>query len=704
MTKINTNVGSLVAQKRLQRSNNDLSLALTRLSTGLRINTGKDDPAGLIASEGLRSDIISVERAVTNSQRANQVIATADSALGQVSGLLNDIRGLVTEAANTGALSDEQIAANQLQIDSSLEAINRIAQTTSFQGRRLLDGSLDFLTTSGTNFDKLANLNIQQANLGASGSVSVAVTVLTAATQGQVDVTNVPVATAAQNAENNYAFTNVLSDATDTITLVNSGGNTVQIDANAGEFYGADQGNLAVSFIVDGTIGPNATAAVVGGTIEIRIKTPGTTTLAEIETAIEAINDGGGATDFTATVSSGVATFNVADDLTSGNLTGGRIAGSATLRVVADNAGTAENTTAVSFATDGGLAANTAAAVVTGGNIIVTYNGTVSYAAIATAIDALTNYTASITANAGDLNFVTGTDTDPVTSTLANGADAAGGITQDLTFELSGSSGVEIFSFSAGTSIATLESTIDSFADSTGVNATINGTTLEINSTEYGSSAFVDLQIISEAVGGTFTAALGTGSRNSGANIVATVNGVQARGQGNNLSINTTTLDLSTTVDAGFSGTINLTITGGGALFQLGPDVVTNQQVRFGITSLNTAKLGGISGKLFQLASGGTADLETSATLAAKIVDEAINDVTSLRGRLGAFQKTTLDSNIASLNDTLSNLTAAQSDIRDADFAVESSNLTRAQILVQSGISVLAIANSNPQNALALLR
>ncbi len=75
-----------------------------------------------------------------------------------------------------------------------------------------------------------------------------------------------------------------------------------------------------------------------------------------------------------------------------------------------------------------------------------------------------------------------------------------------------------------------------------------------------------------------------------------------------------------------------------------------------------------------------------------------------LRGRLGAFQRTTLDVNIAALGDSLENLVAAESDIRDADFAAESANLTRAQILVQSGLSVLGIANSNPQNVLSLLR
>ena len=162
------------------------------MSTGLRINSGKDDPAGLIASENLRADIVSVKKGISNSERANQVIATADSALGQVSSLLNDIRGLVTESANTGALSDAQLSANQLQLDSSLEALNRIANTTEFQGRRLLDGSLNFTTTAGTNFAKISDLNIDQANLGATGSVSVDINITAAATQALVQVDTVP--------------------------------------------------------------------------------------------------------------------------------------------------------------------------------------------------------------------------------------------------------------------------------------------------------------------------------------------------------------------------------------------------------------------------------------------------------------------------------------------------------------------------------
>src|SRR5262245_14931982 len=183
MSRINTNVSSLLAQKSLGRSNVQLQESLTRLSTGLRINSGKDDPAGLIASENLRRDIASINKAITNSERANQLIGTSDSALAQISNLLNDIRGLVVEAANTGVLSDEQIAANQLQVDSSLEAIDRIAQVTTFQGRKLLDGSLDFQVAYTAGGATVLDLDIDQANLGTAGQVAVDITISAAATQ-----------------------------------------------------------------------------------------------------------------------------------------------------------------------------------------------------------------------------------------------------------------------------------------------------------------------------------------------------------------------------------------------------------------------------------------------------------------------------------------------------------------------------------------
>src|SRR5215831_17852353 len=150
MARINTNVASLVAQRGLAQSQATLNSTLERLSTGLRINSGADDPAGLIASEGLRSEIAGINQAVDNSQRASNVISTAEGALNEVASLLLNIKSLVVQAANTGALSPDEISANQLQVDSAVESITRISNTTTFAGLHLINGSLDYIT-SGVN-------------------------------------------------------------------------------------------------------------------------------------------------------------------------------------------------------------------------------------------------------------------------------------------------------------------------------------------------------------------------------------------------------------------------------------------------------------------------------------------------------------------------------------------------------------------------
>ena len=134
MARINTNVASLTAQRGLAKSTEELERHAQRLSSGLRINRGADDPAGLIASESLRSEITGINQAVDNSQRASNVIATAEGALNEVASLLLNIKSLVVQAANSGALSPDEIQANQLQVDSAVESITRIANTTTFAG------------------------------------------------------------------------------------------------------------------------------------------------------------------------------------------------------------------------------------------------------------------------------------------------------------------------------------------------------------------------------------------------------------------------------------------------------------------------------------------------------------------------------------------------------------------------------------------
>jgi flagellin len=477
MSRINTNVPSLTAQRSLQKSQRGLSDTLQRLSTGLRINRGGDDPAGLIASEGLRSEITGIGQAIDNSQRASNVIATTEGSLGEVASLLLNIKSMVVEAANTGALSREEIEANQLQVDSAIESITRISNTTTFAGLRLLDGSLDYIT-SGVAPAAISSLKLQQANFGQADHISVDVEVITSARPAEL------------------VFSNAIVSAS--VTL--------EINGNEG---------------VD-----------------------------------------------TLTFTSGT---------------------------------TAQN--------------------------------------VFTAVNGLT-------------------DTTGVRAEYVNGTDATGGIA--------------------------------------------------LVSTGYGVRSFVS---VAAQGGGSFATVDSNGDprqRTEGRDAVATVNGALTVGDGLNIKLNTNNLDFDLTLNEDFGqGTTHFDITGGGSLFQLGPKVTSNQQVNIGIQSVAASKLGDTAtGFLNQVSSGGDAALvlDGGPARASKIIEEAIKQVAVLRGRLGAFEKNTLDTNVNSLNIAMENVTASESKIRDADFAEETANLTRNQILTQAGTSVLATANSTPQSVLSLLQ
>ena len=151
-----------------------------------------------------------------------------------------------------------------------------------------------------------------------------------------------------------------------------------------------------------------------------------------------------------------------------------------------------------------------------------------------------------------------------------------------------------------------------------------------------------------------------------------------------------------------------ITVTGGGAVFQIGQQANLSGQVNLGIPAVNTATLGGTEGKLYQLGSGGSLSLanvgpSVQGSTLVSVINDALNQVSTLSGDIGALQSNVLNTNIATLNSALENVSQAQSDILDTNFAQETSNMTRAQILEQSGISVLAIANQTPQAVLKLL-
>lgn len=180
MSRINTNIPSIISQQNLMRSSKELSLRFERLSTGLKINRGADDPAGLIISERIKSDIQGVNTGIKNSERASSVISTTEAALNEVSDLLNSIKSLIVEAANTGGNSVEERQANQLQIDSAIDTITRISNTASFGGLKLLNGSLDY-NLSSVKTSAITKVQVNNASLVNASSLQVTVDVVTSA-------------------------------------------------------------------------------------------------------------------------------------------------------------------------------------------------------------------------------------------------------------------------------------------------------------------------------------------------------------------------------------------------------------------------------------------------------------------------------------------------------------------------------------------
>lgn len=278
------------------------------------------------------------------------------------------------------------------------------------------------------------------------------------------------------------------------------------------------------------------------------------------------------------------------------------------------------------------------------------------------------------------------------------------------TIQISGKYGTEQLTFASGTSAADVATAVNASKSLTGISATVSGTggntRILFNSTEYGSDAFVSV----EALSGTFAVAGGdTSTKDYGQDVAATVNGVAAIASGLDISVRTNAFSADMSLADAFAtslGSKTFYIKGGGADFSIAPTLGINATASLGIQSVSTGSLGNaVTGFLSSLKSGQTNQLSSKNFEAAqRIVRAAGEQVSGLRGRLGAFQKNTLASAINALKIAAENTTAAESAIRDADFASETSNLTRAQILVQSSSQTLGLANAAPQNVLRLLQ
>ncbi|HQU19004.1 MAG TPA: hypothetical protein PLA92_08165, partial [Fimbriimonadaceae bacterium] len=185
--RVNTNVTAMNALRNVGETNMAFGKSISRLSTGLRINSAADDPAGLIISENFRAQISGIDQAIRNNQDAVNLVKTAEAALDEVNRLLRDARTLALASANSGTQTSQQIQANQNQLTSIINSVSRISEQTQFGTKRLLDGS------SGVSAALLSSTNVNGLYFGGtfnSAAITtdslVTVSVSTAATRAVV--------------------------------------------------------------------------------------------------------------------------------------------------------------------------------------------------------------------------------------------------------------------------------------------------------------------------------------------------------------------------------------------------------------------------------------------------------------------------------------------------------------------------------------
>ena len=267
-------------------------------------------------------------------------------------------------------------------------------------------------------------------------------------------------------------------------------------------------------------------------------------------------------------------------------------------------------------------------------------------------------------------------------------------------------------SLSAGLTQAQVVNRINEFTSQTGVVADINGGNTRIYSESFGSGT--SLSIVSNIAAGATSSGFGTTEINdSGIDVIGTINGDTFTGVGNVLTSNAgVTNGLSIQLAAGTGANAfetvtgaqgNITVADNSLVFQIGAN--KDQTANIAIQKVNPNGLGlGVVGNQFSNLNEVEVTSATKAQDALEVIDAAIDDVTNLRGALGAFQSNTLEATGNNLRATLENTVNAESVIRDTDFASEIAAFTKGQVLVQAGTSMLSNANQIPQSILSLLR
>lgn len=746
---INTNIASLNAQRNLNKSQGALNTALQRLSSGLRINSSKDDAAGMAIADRMTSQIRGLSQAMRNSNDGISLAQTAEGALSEAGNILQRIRELSIQSANsTNSATDR--AALQSEVNQLISELDRIANTASFNGLKLLDGSFTAQTF--------------QVGAEANQTISVSVAGATSDVLGVNKLDSNNTITGIENATNNGRAATSLSleaiqDTTDdaleltpqTITVTAADGSIATVDLAA-----TDNDSDAIISALSGTTGISSVNKT--GVTQLEIDLSGATMLGDSSTA----------DSFDITINGSVITvegssvsgddYNAADlasrlaqkiNSTSALADAGVTATvsedgeSVIISAIADDIKITAFAAGNAFASDftvGAVGAATKTLALDAGDVTETFT---MISALEIVLEDGYSITSSVAGASGGIFDIAAGGTTVATLGVGNADISAGNNVAAQTLTINGreTKEVDILANASAKDIVTL---VNAVSDSTGVTATAKTTATLSGLSRDG---VVSFDLNGKAVSANVT----TGNLTDLASAINSQSGKTGVVAKLSIDKSSITLEHSTGEDISIAGfthsaaktsdtapvivSFNVTgNTGTATKLEAGGDETSAGLYGYVAGSRDSTVVGGdvefkstggyfsVKSNLDQLSGGlfaGDAnilqasdlkrvqdvDISTvaGATRAIDIMDGALAKVNSIRGDLGAIQNR-FESTIANLSTTVENVSAARSRVMDADFAAETAELTRAQILQQAGVAMLAQANAIPQNVLSLLR
>lgn len=603
--RINQNLSAQTALSYVRSNDSGLNKAIERLSSGLRIVRGADDPAGLIISEKYRAQVEGLGQAMNNAKDGVNMVQTAEGSLDEVSSILRNVRNLALHAANTGPNDSEALKADQQQIKAALQTLDRIAGTTQFGSKKVLDGSSGTAAT-------VTNANVQfVSGSEKTKSNTYAVNITAAAVRGSVT-------------SNDGAA---------------AAGRTVADFTGAAAGAGTSAAGGAI------TIG----GALSNGGITVNLATGD-----DLDDAVTKLNADANvkAAGLTATNDAGKLRI-VSDRISAG--------GAGELNVQTSNADTATVVGVANGAAEASTFSNaTGASKLQKDELLTFSNGT----------------------NTVNVNLTAGTTLSSAVSAI-NNANKTAGIKVTAAYD----SGTRTFSL-----------TNDDYGSSTSVNNSFSSNQSGAGSTGLAAAAGTSYNIADTTPGGT-----------AGADVAGTIGGAAATGKGQFLTgdVGTDAEGLQLRITATAAGALGTTTVANNSLkFQIG--AFSDQTVSLSIDSVSSARLGTSATGMKVQSQVDLANINVDdstgdgAQDALKVIDAAISQVSTLRAKIGSFQKDVLESTQRNLSVAQQNIRNSESNIRDADFAEEMLNFSRGQILSQTGFSMLTQANQSAQQVLKL--